>query len=306
MFIVTGAGLNLELGDSEVLLVEKAEMLRCLSDSTSKLRLQRAAIAENLRIAEASLETAQRLKKQAALRYDIIAPANASEINVRSNIENITAEIDTLTARLRYWDSDEAKAAFWRTSPVKGFAPSPIPRSGGPTFVPSPVRPETGRYFDWKAFGQARTDGMAIISQQIADKRTEKAHLEARKVDLAEAANPPYLNNIKAADAECSKARNTCEALRKDLKDLPSPAQYLQKLAPHFDKRVFTDAHGQFTITCSRHKTFAIFAKGQRPALAEEYCWILDAPNTAQKTKVLLSGNNMISNDPDHYLSLAF
>jgi hypothetical protein len=90
------------------------------------------------------------------------------------------------------------------------------------------------------------------------------------------------------------------------LETFPSVDAYFAGFSPVVFKKTATDADGRFSFTYPHDKPRVIFARAERivGTKTEHYCWLINAPADNETAVVLLSNNNLVFDDPDHFLKV--
>ena len=95
-------------------------------------------------------------------------------------------------------------------------------------------------------------------------------------------------------------------AKEKHDENFPTGEDYFVDFSPAVVQKTFSDAEGRFSLTYSRDKSFALYAKAQRTVLneTERYYWLVNAPTNSESAQVFLSNNNLVFVDPDGFFEV--
>jgi hypothetical protein len=137
----------------------------------------------------------------------------------------------------------------------------------------------------------------ASLKTIVAFVRTNESELLALKSEIESKIAQPY-HDTQSALNNTIVSLDTAKA---ELNSYPSAGTYFNDFSPRIIASVHSDAFGEFSLRCPVGRELTIFARAQRetPNGSEQLFWLVNAP----PDRIILSNGNLVSTDPDGYVS---
>ena len=153
-----------------------------------------------------------------------------------------------------------------------------------------------------------RLEVLLRVFEPSKDQQLEIVQIKEKMNKIASAQQGILLSDtLDVVREKYAKAKNSLEvATIKATEPYPKAETYFADFAPLVIQKIFTDAEGKFSTSFRHDKAYTIFAEAEREygGNREHYYWLINAPTNAGSTRVLLSNNNLVSEDPDGYLKI--
>jgi len=304
IFIVTQGAANVRLGDVEILLIEKRQVVEFLARRHLEIESEKTVRSQEV-------ATASELAMKAQQDFDWFL-ANRP----------FTTNLDYVHTKADYDLADLAHSRMLVTRSAQKARVDELERKYGQArSVNSGSGYNRERRGESKALQDAKKGYAAKANQEAAD-----AYHTAR-------------NALEQTEEQIIRKRNESERLRNELDEIerrakadatakpdgansrrnqaegrlarwPSTEDFLNGFSPLVIRKARTDANGNFSLTYPSDVTFTLFVKAQRAVVSlensapEKYHWLINAPSGARSVRLNFSNSNLIDEDPDGYLRL--
>jgi hypothetical protein len=328
VFIVTEGGLNFRLGDVEVDLVEKSQVVEFIQKKRASIETGRAALKTELETARAEVEKEQ--KDYNAFLVTSPLSTNADYVRTKAELAGIPQKLTVLKQKkdsLRAQNDQLRKAAYaaytaygtpqkfhadlalldnqansifgsGQDSSQRRNQASALGGSRSPTHLQQSSY-EPSQVKTWREFLVALPAVWNAITKQTYQAYYDAASLRAKLAEIE-------LHFNSAASAQLHSAESRLESAETNLKNFQarSAESFFDDFSPAVVQKAMSDADGNFSLVCPR-KGLTIFAKAQCVVgeSQEKYYWLVNAPIAAESTPLLLGNSNLIEIDPDGYLA---
>jgi hypothetical protein len=299
---------NVKLGDAQIFLIEKPQVVEFLQKKKATISSERAARNRDV-------ETAQKELMQATSDYTNFLTTrpfvtDSDYIRITSERDGLLHTVATLEQkyeplRLR---SDElrkaARAAISERTPEFVY----MEYKANSIFLSrwnnvqlrshQPPLNEPTEFKSWRVFLEAAQQEMSETMAQVHQLENERESLETRLSEIERLAEAQQTNRISIAKARVVTTRAA---------KLKYPGDLDKVLFTDFPiataRKAISEADGKFIVSYPQKKAFALFAKAEWKSKNESltYYWFVDAPlNMA--LPCILSNSKLTSVDPDGYL----
>jgi hypothetical protein len=278
IFIVTQGGENIKLGDVEILLIEKSQVVNFLVNKLPIVEYQITSnrfafeMAEtNYLIAQTNYDSFETTKPDKD-KEDYMAFLSDSHFNSYPNFDRIKQNIIKLKQ-----DSDR----LYKYSGNLNVAASSELQAGNYTESSSDSTlsgEDSSQAFD---FSQQADQQLGQLQEFIDNEENSLLTV----FDAAQNAETATLNNLN---------------------NFPGANDYFVDFFPTAFQAARSDADGRFSFIYPKNKSFTIYASATRAIVSgeETYYWLVDVPTNSGPAQIFLSNDNLVYNDPDGYFKI--